>query len=410
MKKALLVVSFGTSYHDTCEKNIVACERDLAASCPDRDLFRAFTSGMIIRKLRQRDGIDIDTPLQALQKLAAQGYQDVAIQSLHIINGDEYEKIVREVQLLRPLFTRLTLGVPLLSSHNDYVQLMQALRQQMPSLRQTEKVVFMGHGASHHAFAAYACLDHMMTAQRFPARVGAVESYPEVDILIDSLRDEGVTGVHLMPLMLVAGDHAINDMASDDGDSWKMRFNAAGIPATPWLSGLGENPAIRAMFVAHLHQALNMAVTLVDAQHFRHQPIQCLSHGQKKRVAIAGALVLQARYLLLDEPTAGLDPAGRTQMIAIIRRIVAQGNHVIISSHDIDLIYEISDAVYVLRQGQILTHGAPGEVFACTEAMEQAGLTQPWLVKLHTQLGLPLCKTETEFFHRMQKCAFREAS
>ncbi len=74
--------------------------------------------------------------------------------------------------------------------------------------------------------------------------------------------------------------------------------------------------------------------------------------GKKKRVAIAGALVLQARYLLLDEPTAGLDPAGRTQMIAIIRRIVAQGNHVIISSHDIDLIYEISDAVYVLRRGR----------------------------------------------------------
>jgi len=134
MKKALLVVSFGTSYPDTCEKNIVACERELAASCPDRDTFRAFTSGMIIRKLKQRDGIEIDTPLQALQKLAEQGYQDVAIQSLHIINGDEYEKIVREVQSLRPLFLRLTLGAPLLSSHNDYVQLMQALRQQMPPL------------------------------------------------------------------------------------------------------------------------------------------------------------------------------------------------------------------------------------------------------------------------------------
>ncbi|STU59352.1 Sirohydrochlorin cobaltochelatase CbiK [Klebsiella variicola] len=110
MKKALLVVSFGTSYHDTREKNITACERDLAASCPDRTLFRAFTSGMIIRKLRQRDGIHIDTPLQALQKLAEQGYQDVAIQSLHIINGDEYEKIVREVQSLRPRFQRLTLA------------------------------------------------------------------------------------------------------------------------------------------------------------------------------------------------------------------------------------------------------------------------------------------------------------
>ena len=262
MKKALLVVSFGTSYPDTCEKNIVACERELAASCPDRDMFRAFTSGMIVRKLKQRDGIEIDTPLQALQKLAEQGYQDVAIQSLHIINGDEYEKIVREVQSLRPLFLRLTLGAPLLSSHNDYVQLMQALRQQMPPLAADETVVFMGHGASHHAFAAYACLDHMMTAKGFPARVGAVESYPEVDILIDSLRRQEVKGVHLMPLMLVAGDHAINDMASDEEDSWKTLFNAAGITATPWLSGLGENPAVRAMFVAHLQQALNNAMEI----------------------------------------------------------------------------------------------------------------------------------------------------
>lgn len=259
MKKALLVVSFGTSYHDTCEKNIVACERELAASCPDRDLFRAFTSGMIIRKLKQRDGLDIDTPLQALQKLADQGYDDVAIQSLHIINGDEYEKIVREVQTLSPLFRRLTLGTPLLSGHEDYERLMQALTQQMPALNADEKVVFMGHGASHHAFAAYACLDHMMTAKGFPARVGAVESYPEVDVLIASLQQEGVRAVHLMPLMLVAGDHALNDMASDEDDSWKTLFNAAGIPATPWLSGLGENPAVRAMFVEHLQHSLEAA-------------------------------------------------------------------------------------------------------------------------------------------------------
>jgi len=153
------------------------------------------------------------------------------------------------------------------------------------------------------------------------------------------------------------------------------------------------------------------ALTLVDAQRFRQQPIQCLSHGQKKRVAIAGALVLGARYLLLDEPTAGLDPSGRTQMIEIIRRIVAQGNHVVISSHDIDLIYEVSDAVYVLRQGEVLAHGAPGEVFARGELIKRAGLTQPWLVKLHAELGLPLCKTEDEFFSRMrQKNVIKEAS
>ncbi|MEG0534043.1 MAG: ATP-binding cassette domain-containing protein, partial [Citrobacter sp.] len=161
---------------------------------------------------------------------------------------------------------------------------------------------------------------------------------------------------------------------------------------------------------AEISRRVDDALTLVDAQHFRHQPIQCLSHGQKKRVAIAGALVLQAQYLLLDEPTAGLDPSGRTQMIEIIKRIVAQGNHVVISSHDIDLIYEVSDVVYVLRRGEVLTHGSPGDVFARTDLIEQAGLTQPWLVKLHTELGLPLCKTEAEFFSCMRENALKEAS
>lgn len=119
------------------------------------------------------------------------------------------------------------------------------------------KVVFMGHGASHHAFT---CLDHMMMARDFPARVGAVESYPEVDILIESLGKEGVAAVYLMPLMLVAGDHAINDMASDDEDFWKTLFNAAGIQVTLWLSGLGGG---RAMLVAHLQQTLS--VTMEEA-------------------------------------------------------------------------------------------------------------------------------------------------
>lgn len=154
---------------------------------------------------------------------------------------------------------------------------------------------------------------------------------------------------------------------------------------------------------AEIARRVDDALTLVDAQHFRQQPIQCLSHGQKKRVAIAGALVLQAKYLLLDEPTAGLDPAGRTQMIEVIKRIVAQGNHVVISSHDIDLIYEVSDTVYVLHQGEVRAKGSPGDVFGCTALIQECGLTQPWLVKLHRQLGMPLCKTEDEFFRCMQQ-------
>ncbi|MFE8148758.1 sirohydrochlorin cobaltochelatase [Brenneria goodwinii] len=257
MKKALLIISFGTSYPQTREKNIDACEQFLAAAYNDRHLFRAFTSEMIIRKLRERDGIHIDNPAQALQRLADEGYQDVAIQSLHVINGDEYEKIAAEVRAYHPRFQRLALGAPLLSGFDDYLQLMDALQAQMPPLAADERVVFMGHGASHHAFSAYACLDHLMVSRNFPALVGAVESYPEVDHIVLRLQQQGVRKVHLMPLMLVAGDHAINDMASNEAGSWKSQLEAAGIETCCWLQGLGENPQIRQMFARHLAAALN---------------------------------------------------------------------------------------------------------------------------------------------------------
>ncbi|KEA50641.1 cobalt transporter ATP-binding subunit [Mangrovibacter sp. MFB070] len=140
------------------------------------------------------------------------------------------------------------------------------------------------------------------------------------------------------------------------------------------------------------------ALDRVDAQSFRHQPIQALSHGQKKRVAIAGALVMDADYLLLDEPTAGLDPAGREHMKAIIRRIAAEGKHVVISSHDIDLVYEICDGIYVMAAGEVIASGTPEVVFCQGAKLAQAGLAQPWLVKLHQQLGFPLYRNEDDLF------------
>lgn len=257
MKKALLVISFGTSYAKTRQKNIESCEKQLAAAFPGRDFFRAFTSGMIIRKLKERDNLHIHNPEEALRHLYELGYEDVAIQSLHVINGDEYEKIVGQVENYRPFFRSVCIGKPLLSSFEDYSQLITALYYQIPKLKEDERVVFMGHGATHHAFSAYACLDHMMTNSGFPGRVGAVESYPEIELLIKGLKAEKIRKVHLMPLMLVAGDHAINDMASDEEDSWKTQLQQVGIEATPWLQGMGENNMIRQMFVEHLAQAIN---------------------------------------------------------------------------------------------------------------------------------------------------------
>ncbi len=147
-----------------------------------------------------------------------------------------------------------------------------------------------------------------------------------------------------------------------------------------------------------IQQRVTQALALVDAGSFRHKPVQYLSHGQKKRVAIAGALVMDADYLLLDEPTAGLDPAGRQQMIHIIERIVAQGKRVVISSHDIDLIYQVCDYLYVLSQGRLLCEGSERKVFLQASQLQEAGLVQPWLVKLHTELGMPLYKTEQQLF------------
>ena len=256
MKKALLVISFGTSYAETCEKNITACEQRLAVEYPDRKLFRAFTSEMIIRKLAKRDDLHIDNPQQAFERLIAEGYQDVIVQSLHVINGDEYEKVVRQVQASQQQFFSLRLGTPLLTTHDDFEQLITAMQSQMPELADDERVVFMGHGATHHAFSAYACLDHMLMTKKIPAMVGAVESYPEIEAIIARLQQQNVRKVHLMPLMLVAGDHAINDMASDEDDSWKTLIEQAGISAQPWLQGLGENPLIQQMFVDHLEAVL----------------------------------------------------------------------------------------------------------------------------------------------------------
>lgn len=143
---------------------------------------------------------------------------------------------------------------------------------------------------------------------------------------------------------------------------------------------------------------VNNALTLVNAHSFAEQPIQYLSFGQKKRVAIAGALVLEAPCILLDEPTAGLDPRGRQQIIEILQRVVAEGKQVVISSHDIDLIYHVCDEVYMLADGHLLAHGATQQVFLQTALIKQAGLVQPWLVRLHTEKGLPLYRTEQEFF------------
>lgn len=147
---------------------------------------------------------------------------------------------------------------------------------------------------------------------------------------------------------------------------------------------------------AEVEKRVKKALEMVDGESFAHKPIQYLSFGQKKRVALAGSLVMDTDYLLLDEPTAGLDPLGTKQMKTLIRSISDLGKNVVMSSHDINLIYDVCDYVYVMSHGELVSQGEPDTVFLDKTFIEQVGLEQPWLVKMHQELNMPLFRHEHE--------------
>lgn len=255
--KALLAVSFGTSYEDTLEKNIAAIERDLAAAFPERTLRRAFTSGMILRRWKRERGVEIDDVPAALERLAGEGYADILIQPTHVMNGEEYHKLADQAEGFRSRFDKLTVGVPLLTAAEDYLDLGRALMEILPPKSEERAVLYMGHGSEHQANSAYALMEYAFhDLGRDDVIVGTVEGYPNFDAAIRRLKERPqVKEVELRPLMTVAGDHAKNDLAGAEEDSWKNVLESMGYRTSCVLTGLGEYPQIRAMFVEHARQA-----------------------------------------------------------------------------------------------------------------------------------------------------------
>ncbi len=256
MKKAVLVVSFGTSYQETREKTIVACENKIKAAFEGYDFFRAYTSGMVIRKIAREEGFVIDNPEEALQRIYELGYEEVVVQSLHIICGDEYTKIKDQVEAYKDKFKKITLGRPLLTLINDYKETVALLKQELPELKEGEGIVFMGHGTEHPAHSAYCALDYMFDQEDMRIYVGTVEGYPEIDEVFKRLKRDNIKKIYLTPFMLVAGDHATNDMASDEEDSWKTRFEAAGYKVEIIFKGLGEYEGVQQRFITHAKESI----------------------------------------------------------------------------------------------------------------------------------------------------------
>lgn len=259
-KKGILVVSFGTSYAQVRTDTIEACEKRIAEAFPEYQIRRAFTSGIIRKILRERDGFITEDTAEALVRMREEGFLEVIIQPLHIIPGEEYhEKVLQVADRFRDSFRRLAIGRPILMTIEDYYRAAEALEWQLPPMRPQQGVVLMGHGSTHPANASYACLQLVLRETRPDVLVATVEGYPTLAHIIPQLKERGISEVILMPYMLVAGDHALNDMAGAEEDSWRSVLTREGFNVQTFLHGLGENPRYQDLYLQHIRDCLQEA-------------------------------------------------------------------------------------------------------------------------------------------------------
>lgn len=264
VKKAILVVSFGTTYADTRKVTTDAVEAKIKAAFPEYDVRHAFTSRIIIKKLAERDGLVVDTEKQALEKLKAEGYKEIVIQPLHVEAGDEYSKLMRVVDKYEKSFDKVSVGRPILyytgqegEKPDDYAIAIKALQDQLPKLGKNEAVGLMGHGGVNPSNTAYAALQlKLQDAGLKNVFVFTVEGYPTYENMVTALKANKIKKITLMPFMLVAGDHAQNDMAGDEKDSFKSQLTAAGFQVEAYIHGLGENKGIQDIYVQHVKDAI----------------------------------------------------------------------------------------------------------------------------------------------------------
>lgn len=260
-RRALLVVSFGTTHPDTLTKTIAATERDLAAALPDRDLRRAFTSHLVIRRLHQRDGVRTDTVTQAVGRLTADGVTDLVVQPLHLLCGAEFHRLLGELAPSRKDFDRLAVGLPLLAGPEDLLRVAAAIREAVGELAAEEAVLLMGHGTDHPAGMIYDAFESALRETGMEHfLLASVEGKPDLATAIARLGQLAVRRITLMPLMLVAGEHALVDMAGDAGTSWRRTLEGLGYEVAVRMTGLGELPAIRSLYVEHARAALEAGV------------------------------------------------------------------------------------------------------------------------------------------------------
>ncbi|MEI3019238.1 sirohydrochlorin cobaltochelatase [Ruminococcus sp.] len=255
----LLVLSFGTSYNDSRRLTIGAIEGDLEKAFPDFSVRRGFTANIIIDHVQRRDNILIDDVDAALERAVNNGVKNLVVQPTHLMHGLEYDELVKEVGNYSDAFDQVVFGEPLLNSDDDFVRVEKAITEWTASYDDGETAIcFMGHGTEADSNEVYQKMQDLLTKDGYTNYfVGTVEAQPSLDDVLAKVQAGDYKRVVLEPLMVVAGDHANNDMAGDEDGSWKKTFEDAGYEVECLLRGLGENEDIRAIYVDHAKAAID---------------------------------------------------------------------------------------------------------------------------------------------------------
>ena len=278
-EKELLVVSFGTSFNDSRVADIKSIEDALQAANPDWSVRRAFTAQIIINHIQARDGEKIDNMEQALERAIANGVKQLVVQPTHLMHGAEYDEMCAAIDKVRDKFESVEIAEPMLGEVGSDATVINADKEAVAKAVVAAALsesgyestaaakeagvayVLMGHGTAHVAKVTYSQMATQMDKLGYEnVFIGTVEGEPEdtsCEAVIAAVKEAGYTTVVLRPLMVVAGDHANNDMAGADEDSWKTMFEAAGFTVNCQISGLGRIADVQALYVAHTKAAID---------------------------------------------------------------------------------------------------------------------------------------------------------
>lgn len=259
-EKELLVVSFGTSYNDNRRLTIGAIEQAMDDKFgQEYSVRRGFTSQIIIDHVKKRDNVSIDNVKEALDRAVDNGVKTLVVQPTHLMNGFEYTDLENELGGYADAFEKIALGKPVLTSDQDYQDVMKAITDETSRYDDGETAIcFMGHGTEADSNEVYGKMQTLLTDNGFKNYyVGTVEASPTLEDVIAKVKEGNYKRVVLRPLMIVAGDHANNDMAGDEEESWKSQFEKEGYAVECEVKGLGELKGIQEILVRHAQDAID---------------------------------------------------------------------------------------------------------------------------------------------------------